>query len=261
MDSTIPIVKQDVTAALEYFKTKNFEFLGIMGNRIMSNLLICGEKDLMVIGYMIREVSDEFDFISREDAIRLNGCMDAGKQFIQNILNIISLEGEFSQISIWENYYNYKMRIVEFIPTDVDLSVYEKDPGFTGKTTSFLMEFLLENKVLLLEDYNNLLMGILNEESRVINLHGFEKRDLIFYIFIKAFLEYYRYLLAFKIVSNVEGDVIKNRIYPFVDKITHLPTELDELYKVSNVILGDLGYQTRVFYMENNDPDLILKKL
>jgi len=42
MDSTIPIVKQYVTAALEYFKTKNFEFLGIMGNRIMSNLLICG---------------------------------------------------------------------------------------------------------------------------------------------------------------------------------------------------------------------------
>ena len=84
---------------------------------------------------------------------------------------------------------------------------------------------------------------------------------LIFYIFIKAFLEYYRYLLAFKIVSNVEGDVIKNWIYPFVDKITHLPTELDELYKVSNVILGDLGYQTRVFYMENKDPDLILKKL
>ena len=144
MDSTIPIVKQDVTAALEYFKTKNFEFLGIMGNRIMSNLLICGEKDLMVIGYMIREVSDEFDFISREDAIRLNGCMDAGKQFIQNILNIISLEGEFSQISIWENYYNYKMRIVEFIPTDVDLSVYEKDRVSLGKPLVFLWSFFLK---------------------------------------------------------------------------------------------------------------------
>ena len=49
MNSTFTIVKQDVAAALEYFKTKNFEFLGIMGNRIRSNLLICGEKDLMVI--------------------------------------------------------------------------------------------------------------------------------------------------------------------------------------------------------------------
>ena len=223
----------------------------------MSNLLICGDKELMVIGYMIKEVSDEFDFINREDAIRLNGCMDAGKQFIQNILNSIILR-EFSQISIWENYYNYKMGIVKFIPTNVDLSVYEKDPGFTGKTTNFLMQFLLENKVLLLEDYNNLLAGILNEENRVINLYGFEKRDLMFYIFIKAFLEYYRYLLAFKIISNVEGDVIKNKIYPFVDKITHLPIELGELYKVSNDILGDLGYQTRVFYIENKDPEIIL---
>ncbi len=61
MDSIIPIVKQDVTAALEYFKTKNFEFLGIIGNRIMSNLLIREEKELMIIGYMIKEVSDEFD--------------------------------------------------------------------------------------------------------------------------------------------------------------------------------------------------------
>ena len=51
MDSTIPIVKQDVTAALEYFKTKNFEFLGIMGNRIMSNLLICGDEG--VNGYRL----------------------------------------------------------------------------------------------------------------------------------------------------------------------------------------------------------------
>ena len=150
------------------------------------------------------------------------------------------------------------MGIVKFIPTNVDLSVYEKDPGFTGKTTNFLMQFLLENKVLLLEDYNNLLAGILNEENRVINLYGFEKRDLMFYIFIKAFLEYYRYLLAFKIISNVEGDVIKNKIYPFVDKITHLPIELGELYKVSNDILGDLGYQTRVFYIENKDPEIIL---
>ena len=143
MDSTIPIVKQYVTAALEYFKTKNFEFLGIMGNRIMSNLLICGEKDLMVIGYMIKEVSDEFDFIQKDDAIRLNGCMDAGKQFIQNILNMVSLDDEFSQEGIWRDYYNYKRRIVEFIPTDVELSFYRKNSGFTRKTTTFLMHFLL----------------------------------------------------------------------------------------------------------------------
>ncbi len=261
MDSTFHIVKQDVAAALEYFKTKNFKFLGIMGNRIMSNLLICGEKDLMVIGYMIKEVSDEFDFIRNEDAIRLNGCMDAGKQFIQNILNNVSVDEEFSQVGIWEDYYNYKMRIVEFIPTDVELSVYKKNPSFTEKTTTVLMQFLLENKVLLLENYNNLLVGILNEMNRVINLHGFEKRDLIFYMFIKAFLEYYRYLLAFKIVSNVEGDVIKNKIYPFVDKITSLPPELNKLCKVSNEILGDLGYQTRVFYLENKDPSIILENM
>ncbi len=103
------------------------------------------------------------------------------------------------------------------------------------------------------------MVGILNEENRVINLYGFDKRDLMFYMLIKAFLEYYRYLLAFKIVSNVEGNVIKNKIYPFVDEITSLPTEFAELCRVSNIILGNLGYHTRIFYIENKDPEIILK--
>ncbi len=260
MDSIIQIVSQDVAAALEYFKIKDFEFLGIMGNRIMSNLLICGVKDLMVIGYMIKEVSDEFNYISEEDPIRLNGCMDAGKQFIKSMLNKVSVR-DFSEAEVWDDYYNYKMKIVEFIPTDVELSVYKSNPGFTGKTTGVLMRFLAENRVLLLENYNNLLVGILNEENRVINLHGFTKRDLMFYMLIKAFLEYYRYLLAFKIMSEVEVDMIKGKVYDYVDNITSLPLDVEASSKLCNKILGDLGYQTRSFYIENQDPELTLKRV
>lgn len=255
MNPTIQIIKQDIKAAMEYFKTKNFELVGIMGNRIMSNLLIGEKKEFMALGYLIKEISDEFQFIKQEDPVRLNGCMDAGKLFIQELLDSISMDGERDPLKIWEVYLRYKRKIVEFIPTDVELAVYEEIPEFTRMTTEVFMEFLDKNRPLLLENYNNLLVGILNEENRVINLHGFQERDLLFYILIKAFHEYYLYLLAFKIVSGVEGDVIKDQAYSYVNRITHLPAEFEELCQEANEILGELGYQTRVFYIENLDPE------
>lgn len=261
MDPIIKAVKQDVIAAMHYFRTKNFEFMGKMGNRIMSNLLIADRKDLMILGYLIKEVSDEFLLIKGVDPVRLNGCMDYGKQFILNLNESIPFEEILDPAIVWENYHNYKTTIVDFIPTDVELSVYEKDAEFAGMASQKLKQVLDENRGLLLEDHNNLLRGIIEEQSRIINIYGFERTDLMFYILLKAFIEYYWYMLAFKMVNNLEGDAISEKLYYYVDQITQLPTEFDEMSSKSNEILGELGYQTRTFSMENMDPEKTIRRM
>ncbi len=259
MDSITKTIKQDLNVARQYFRLKNFELLGKMGDRIMSNLLLGEEKDLMIIGYLVKEVSEEFIGIRDEDPVRLNGCMDAGEKFIRDLSD--SLSDDFEPTLIWEHYSNYKTKIVEFIPTDVELMVYQKDVEFTAKTTRRLMKLLDENRPLLLDNYNNLLLSILNEQKRVINIYGFTKSDLILYMSLKAFYEYYLYLLAFKMANNMEGEAISGKVYHYVDKISQLPTGFEAMSKESNKILGELGYKTRMFYMENVDPVETIKRV
>lgn len=258
MDSAIKTIKQDIAVALQYFRNKNFELLGDIGNRIMSNLLLGERKDLMIIGYLIKEVAEEFIEIREEDPVRLNGCTDIGEKLIRDLFNSIS--DEFDPIIVWEHYSNYKAKIVDFIPTDVELMVYEKDVEFTADTTRKLMKLLDENRTLLLDDYNNLLMGILTEQRRVINIYGFTKPDLILYLSLKAFYGYYLYLMAYKMGNHLEGEAIADTVYYYVDKISGYSTEFEEMSKESHEVLGELGYQTRLSYLENVDPVKTIKR-
>ena len=259
MDTTVKTINQDLNVARQYFRQKNFELMGRIGDRIMSNLLLGEENDLMIIGYMVREVSEEFISIKEIDPVRLNGCMDAGDKFLRDITNNPNDENYI--VMVWEHYSYYKAKIVEFIPSDVELMVYQKEPQFTAQTTRKLMRMLDENRSLLLDDYNNLLLSILEEQRRVINIYGFNKSDLILYITLKAFYEYYLYLLSFKMANHLEGEAIASKVYRYVDEISQLPTEFQEMSNKSNQILGELGYKTRKFSMENVDPRKTIKRV
>jgi hypothetical protein len=259
LETTVKTINQDLNVAIQYFRQKDFELMGRIGDRIMSNLLLGEENDLMIIGYLVREVSEEFISIREMDPVRLNGCMDAGDKFLRDITK--NLNDENYIIMVWEHYSYYKAKIGEFIPTDVELMVYQKHPKFTAQTTRKLMRMLDENRALLLDDYNNLLLSILEEQKRIINIYGFSKNDLILYITLKAFYEYYLYLLAFKMANHIEREAIASKVYRYVDEISQIPTEFKEMSNKSNQILGELGYKTRKFSMENVDPQKTIKRI
>lgn len=260
MDTIKKAIKQDLTAAIQYFRFQNFDLLGMMGDRIMSNLLLGEEKELMIVGYLIKELAQEFIDIKEEDPVRLNGCMDPGEKFIRDLLKSITDYEEFNPQVVWDDYSNYKNRIVEFIPPDVEIAVYQKDVEFAGKTTDKLLKLLSEKRTLLLDDYNNLLNGILMEYKRVINIYGFKQRDLIINLLLKAFYGYYLYLFAFKMANKSEESGVAEKIYYYLDKIIEISADQNEIGIESNKILGELGYQTRLFYIENKDPEKTIKK-
>ncbi len=260
MDTIKKTIKQDLNAAIQYFRFQNFDKLGMMGDRIISNLFLGEGKELMLVGYLIKELAQEFMDIKEEDPVRLNGCMDPGEKLIRDLLKSITDYEKFNPQVVWDDYSNYKNRIVEFIPPDVEIAVYEKDADFAGKTTDKLLNLLSENRTLLLDDYNNLLNGILKEYKRVINIYGFNQRDLIIYLLLKAFNGYYLYLFAYKLANKSEESAVAEKIYYYVDKIMEISADQEHISIKSNKILGELGYQTRLFYIENMGPEKTIKR-
>lgn len=247
------VINQDINVALDYFKIKKFDDLGIIGNRLMSNLVI-GERDnLIFLGYLLREIATDYKAITINYETRLNECMDIGTEFIQQILNFLSSD-ETDIIKIWEYFFEYEKKIIKFISSDIELSNYDDNIEFSQQTTNFLMNHLEKNKHMLLLEDNALLIGISNEISRVINTHGFSEKDLMFYLLLRTFVEYYIYIYHTNIVKEERDEEVFSLIYPFIDKIINLPDELDELCEYGTLYLNDIGYKTRILYFNFLDP-------
>lgn len=267
MDIVIDVVKQDLSAALKALDEDNFRFVTIMGNRVTSNLLIGERKDLMVFGYLLREVGHEFEAIKRRDEKRIGECKEIGIEFLKGLRSIIIKESILSK-EIWELYYEYENNIIKYIPDKIELSVYTSAPEFTEKATSMLVKHLDTNKDILVRENNQLIQGLLNELTRVINVHGLKRRDIVFYLLLQALSGYYEYLLYSETkayTATIENkEEFKNKIYPYVDKIVDLISNFDtnsieEMYNKTNEILGELCSEWRKFFL--NYLDIIKTKI
>jgi len=255
METVIEVIKQDISAAIKALDKDDFRFINTMGNRIASNLLIGERKDLMIIGYLLREIGLEFGIIKGKDEKRLGKCREFGRKFLRGLQSIISRD-KINTKEIWELYYDYEDNVRKYIPMDIEISVYKDIPEFTGKTTSMLAKHLEANKEVLLRENNQLIGGVLNELTRVINVHGLERRDLIFYLLLQSLIGYYEYLLYSETRdgSLENKEEFKKKIYPYVDKIVDLvsnfdSSDLEKMYNRSNEILGELCSEWRKFFI------------
>ena len=258
MEPTIEVIKQDISAAIAAFEENNFRFVNIMGNRVMSNLLIGGRNDLMIFGYLLKEVSQEFESIRIRYEKRLGDCKEIGEKFLKDLHSMVDDE-KIGAKEVWKQYYDYEKEIIKYIPSEVELLVYKNNIDFTNQATSMLIHHLKENKQLLLEENNRLIGGILNELSRIINVHGSELHVLVFYLLMNVLDDYYKYLLYSKMKDGVieNKDEFKNKIYPYIDKIINLFSDpnSEDFYEHSNKILGELGSEFRIYFINYMEPE------
>lgn len=257
MNPTSEVVTQDIKTALAYFKNKNFDYVGRIGNRVMTNLVLGGEKDLIFMGYFFKEIASDYGVINNNYVDRIDDCMDIGDKFIQNILDDFSDNNKFDPVELWKYFFEYEKEIRKFIPTNTELTSYEENVEFTKQGVNLLINHLEENKYLLLQEENGILIGVINEISRLINTHGFEETELTIYLSLKAFLEYYAFIYRIKIVDEEYMELeeeLKELIYPYLDKILNYPKELNELYTYFNDFMSDMGYQTRILFINYQEP-------
>lgn len=259
MDPTIEVIKQDLNVALTAFGNKDFSFVGIIGNRIMTNVLLGDQLELMPIGYFLKEVAAESHIIFDKDDTNLSDYMSVGSEFISNIISVVN-ENKFYK-EIWDFYYQYEKEAIKAIPKDVESLHYKENIRFTNITTNKLKEHLIANKDLLLLEENALLVGVLNEEGRVINTHGFDEQDIAFYMVLKAFHNLYRYQLEKKNIGQINENEFKEEVFDCLEQITNLPEDIDALFERCNKLLVDFGEKTRINYINYLDPGAVLTRV
>lgn len=261
MDMIIEITNQDMATAIEALKKDEFDLINIIGNRIATDLMIGNKNDLIMVGFILKEVSSELERIRAVDERNLQKCKEIGRKFFVELQSLL-YKDQVEKKELWEKYLNYESDIRKYLLTGIESSTYKENPNFTKETRLMLLQHLNENKELLLKERNALINGIVGEISRVINTHSFHPEDLMFYLLMKVFSGYSDYFLY----DYIEGDENDKKekeieIRAYVEQIhkSFSGTDLDDIYEKSADIIGELGHKWRKYFINYGEIRLLLR--
>jgi|GEM_PF-2039354 len=256
----IETINQDMAAAIEALKKDEFDFVNIIGNRIATNLMIGNRNDLIMIGFLLKEVPVELERIKDTNEKNFPKCKNMGRKFLEELRELLSKD-QIDKKEFWKNYENYKKGIRKYLLNDIEASTYKESQNFTKETRLMLLQHLNQNKELLLRERNDLVDGVIREISRVINTHGFNSEDLVFYLLMKVFGSYYNYFL-YDYIEKKESDKKEREINIYVEKIHELfsvENKLDDIYEQSANMIGELGVKWRKYFINYGEIRLLLR--
>jgi len=259
----IETIKQDMLVAIEALKRDNFDLVNIIGNRIASDSMIMKRNELIITGFLLKEVSIEIRRVKEINEKNLTRCKDTGRKFLEGLLSL--LEDKIVNKEIWEKYQNYEKEVRKYLISDIESSIYKENPDFTKETRTMLLEHLTGNKRLLTKrDYRSV-EGIASEISRVINAYGFYPEDLVFYLVMKVFSSYYNYFIYDYYLEESEEEKTKKEkeMNSYIDNIYELfsaGNNLNDLYEGSTKIIGELGTKWRAHFINLGEIRMIVER-
>lgn len=253
------IIKQELFVAEGNLEDKKkFGVVNIIGNRIMSKLMVEGDTKLMVLGWLLKEIGGELEGIkSQDDKAKLAEGKKSAKEFFSNVHGIISAE-DVKVEKIYDTYLDYQKKIRKHLLEKPEDKVYNEDLEFTRKNTVFCLDYLVKEKDLLLDSRVQLPSRCTGDLARVLNEHGGKKPDYVTYILFRAFSKYFEYLLFEHYIEGViqDKDKFGKTIDEYIKKFGNLKDQLDnetEFIKIADELLRDLGVKYREFFMKYGD--------
>ena len=267
MDITTNVVRQDLKVAKKAIGAKKFGMVNVIGNRTMSDLLVEDRKDLMIIGWMLKDLAGELNNIEEgEDEGKLVHATKSAKDHLEELGSML-VQKRTSASDLWGRYFDIEKKIRKDVLSDLEGDTYAEEHEFSKKAAMMLIEHLHSNRELLLKRNNQLIQGVAHDLSRIVNEHG-GKEALITYLVFRALEHHYRYL---RYEEQVDGKIederrFKSKIGEYIDEIYTMASmirneEIDDLYEHSNHILGKLGSEYRKYfinYLEN--PNVVVER-
>jgi hypothetical protein len=252
MEDIFTIISQDLEVAEKAIEKDDFNLISFAGNRIMMNLLVTDEIELMLLGYMIRDLSGELRFIraNRRDAF------DGAKQ--ESIAYIIELEALVADKKsdpkiYWGKFSENEMKIRTHMLSQIESSIYTEQSEFAGEYSTKLLDIFYSVKNSITHSKNLMLAMMPNELSRNFNEHG-GTEALVIYLVFKAFYEYYTYFDAERQISKERrGEKLAEaKLVRYIENIYKLKSSLsniNDLYEKSNEIIEVLGREAKKSYL------------
>lgn len=254
----IDVLRQDLKVVEKAITENNFGMVGVIGNRIMSNLLLADEsktKEFMLIGWIVKEIGGELEAIKRyKDNSKLANGTKIAEECVKKIVTMLSKK-EYGNKEIWELYFDFEKKMQVYILNNLEDKSYTRKPEFTHKITLVLLQHFLANKDLLLKQNTQLTKGILNDLARTINEHGATDGEYIFYIIFKAFDLYFDYVLYSETIDGKINEAgLKSKIYGYIDIIEKIyqiyeAQNIEKMYPESMALVYDLSIEIRKYFL------------
>ncbi|MGB7002572.1 MAG: hypothetical protein WBE22_11325 [Halobacteriota archaeon] len=267
MDTTTNVIRQDIKVARNAIDDKDFGMVNVIGNRIMSNLLVEGREELMIIGWMLKDLGGELSGIKeRKEEGKLEDAIKSAKEHLDELGDML-VHKRTSASDLWDRYFDIEKKIRKDILSKSEADEYKEEHEFSKKAAIMLIEHLHSNRELLLKKNNRLISGVANDLSRIVNGHG-GKEAIVVYLVFRALDHYYGYLMY---EEGIDGKIedesrFKSKIDEYIDKVYEMASmirdaQIDDLYEHSNRILGKLGSAYRKYFINYLDiPRIVVER-
>lgn len=257
------IVIRDLDVAIEALKQENLNLVNIIGNRISSDSLIIKRNEFVIVGFLCKDISQEIRISKFWGKEGFDESLRIGLKFLERIKSIINTE--FDIESVWGEYVEYENQIRKHIISDIELNIYDEDYEFVTATRIQLSEQLKFNKKVLMKQENNLIVGITNEMSRVLNTYGYPPRELAFYLLMNVLNTYYKYFIYdYQHHKNNEERIKKwSELESYINSIEDLfigDKQDDKFYEEFNKIIAIIGAKWREYVISFGDISHIVEQ-
>jgi len=242
------VLKQDLKCGIEYFKDNNFQTMNILANRIMENCMFLDDCRFFLPGIMLRDVSFDYQEISRNISPALKDAKLIGVNFLSFLFDNFNIN--LDEKLLWENFHKYSIRIRDFQQNEPESKIYDENLQFSSFIFGKLLEFLNKNKNRMLEIENNFFEGIINFLVRTIRNHSCSLKNIMIYIYFQSLMGLYQYIVFknLKNPTNFSND-IESEIFPFINYITTNFNKSDINFEEFDVKLWKIIKRTRELYL------------
>lgn len=265
MESTFAVIKQDLQAAINAVEGDDLSFVTIIGNRIMTNIFITGINDLMILGWMVRELGGELGFIkSKKESKKeskeseMSHIKAISKSYLEELRDEIA-KGNNDPKFYYNKYISTEDELRQHFLTDYENTSYDNQEEFSKQFAIQMIDLFYNNRNNMFVKNNNFIQSIAGELSRNYNEHGGDIALAAYFIF-KALDTYYRYAYI-ELFYNEDEDIIKEtkaKLDNYVDEIYKLKSILidgtvETYYNNMNIIISRLGADFRLYYIKYSD--------
>jgi hypothetical protein len=258
METVFTIIGQDLGVAKKAVEDNDFNLINIIGNRIMTNVFAADKNEIMIIGWLVKELGSELHLIKQKKDDKLEEI----KKYSVAYLNELGLEISRKTVdpkTYWQKFFAMETKIRKNIISNHERSIYDKQAEFSKYFAMNMLYLFYSNKNMLLIENNTLSSCVTNELSRNFNEHeGLEA--LIIYLVLRAFDNYYKYLYFEKFFIKDADAIERGKICldDYIENIYKLKSliakgDTDELFKESNKIISKLGVDYRLYYLIYRD--------
>jgi hypothetical protein len=242
-NATVTIIDKNILVANLAFSIQDYTLMNIIGNRIMSDAVFLEDKESVIIGYCIKQVS--LSYLSLRPHIVDAELVNAKKDGEKYLSGLIELKPGFTMSKLWSDYHDFNINIMKYRGSDTDKKIkeiYGDDAVFTGKVREWAVDFLSNNKDALTQSKNNMIKGIMNEFQRAGLSCGYEIKDTVVFSCLLALDRYYEYFVIEH--SNpgekLDRQTVETKLFGYIDTIKEIAKSTEIKYDIVTDLMWKL---------------------